>query len=295
MEQTPSSGGVVESLDPKLYGERMGFWRDLRSYFGALLWGDTTQKALGGLSLIALVFGSIYINPPVGAIVALALLMGAGFRLWRDERQLDDSETAVFKEIAIRLLKQVGESEPDKYRFLRYGTNDVEAELREGEFAKHFPKIAEAVDEWKSSPQSMYQKEWSFKKMLGETVPAFIQTSDQKYVIDAVMTYVRNSRNMEACPLADFGVSDDGERLTYLSDTVAFLPSDQNAYSLATEMNEWAQTMWWSPEAEAWREAYRDGVSLTAKVSRFLTDLRDKGHLTKRHCDKDCFQLLSGD
>jgi hypothetical protein len=64
---------------------------------------------------------------------------------------------------------------------------------------------------------------------------------------------------------------------------------------IAAKLNTLSIQAWDYPQAQMYRELARQDRRLRDELRKFLGEIVNKPHITRRHCDRECYELSSGD
>jgi len=283
---------------------------DLRRYARDLVTHDWTTGSLFLVSTVALVLGlfHLYLSPVWGLCAMAVVLLTSGFRLWRDERELSAREHDQLKAIAGILRAEINTQPAQGYRNFTYAVNSDDRKHSERMFRKHFPNIAEVVDAWIHNPAdraaaSLLVHEEILRQM-PETVPETMRSS----IANAVLSYVEKSLLHSFAPPGRFDVATDvydnsGVESTCLRcqegpgtwGVFSAMPNIEGIEQIAIALNELSARAWQSAQATIWKELLRQDARSREQLRDYLTGVINSNHLTRRHCDRQCYELPSGD
>jgi len=138
---------------------------------------------------------------------------------------------------------------------------------------------------------------------MSEAIPATMRQS----VANAICTYVEESLFYSAAPpgrfdveLVDFKGREATRALRFQDRPGQYalfnVGSDlEGVDQIALELNQLSVATWGSAEGEIWRELVRLNWRSREQLSDYLTDVINGHRLTRKHCDRECYELSSGD
>ena len=290
----------------------MGFWRDLGYYLRRLITLDAAQEATVGVTFILLVLGIFLprlahgvdsLSPAWAFAIFLAVLMFSGFRLWRDERRIDEREEVQLKEIAKTLRDQINLQETQRYRNFTYAENSDDRAHHQRTFLKNFPNKARAIDGWLNNPAEQDSELALLTAVAQGKIPERIPEQMRSSLALIIRSYVERTRLQSSPPAGwfeartgDYG--HNGQEVTCLA--VNDGPSSGSIYTnvlglgevgqIAIELNALSMQVWQMPQAQTYRETARKDWRLREELRDDLTAIIHSNHLTRKNCDRECYK-----
>lgn len=291
----------------------MPVFRELLHYLRRLVTFDGYQAAAVLVSFVVLVIDnyesqvrhrSVAFSPSWALFVFGVIVTLSGFRLWRDERRVDEREDKLFRKVAAVLREEINTQSSTSIREIAFAKEDNDNAHLELVFRQHFPEISTNIDEWCQNPRERGQTEWDLSKFLSYNIPGFVPDWLRPTAVGRCLQYVRESLADEVAPEGRFSVK--GKQLLWqhargsfnvlfeLSDAPGFLRPHE-AVKLVGQLNEWAREAWNHPAAVTWRELIRRDIELKKAILESLTRIVNGPKLTGKYCNRECYELSSGD
>jgi hypothetical protein len=288
-------------------------FRELVHYLKRLVTFDGYQAAAVLVSFVVLVIDSYesqvrhrsFAFSPGWALLVFGFIVTlSGFRLWRDERRVDDREDKLFRKVAAVLREEISTQGSTSNREIVFAKEDNDNAHHEQVFRQHFPEILTNIDEWCQNPRERRQTEWDLSKFLSYNIPGFVPEWLRPTADGRCLQYVRESLTEEVPPEGRFSVK--GKQLLWqharggcnvlfeLSDAPGFLRPHE-AVKLVGQLNEWAREAWNHPAAAKWRGLARRDIELKKAILESLTRIVNGPKLTRKYCSRECYVLFSGD
>lgn len=273
----------------------MGFWRDLGEYLRELVWGDTISKVLSGLSLAALVFGSIFVGQ-WGLSIFLGISMISSFRLWIDRREVSDREDRLFRMVAEHLRGQIDTQLNSEYRMFNFAKDKGDDSYNAAEFRKHFPPIVATIEQWCAIPGAKKACRREADAWVLDHMPASIPDELKATLANAIVNELAMAINWNSAPRGRFAATpdenrhlsiDEGSGQWALYDNVVRVDDVDQAVS---DLNALTMTAWNSGIVQAWRELARlDGVR-REEIRDALTKVINGNRMSRKNCDRGCYE-----
>ncbi len=292
--------------------------RDLRFYCKRLVTHDIATMGFFFVSIAALLASTyeaqighrnIGIAPELSLFAVVVVLMFSGFRLWRDERRIDEREEVLLREIATILRDQINTQTDQPYRNFTFAENVDDKKYHEKMFRKHLPKICELMDEWIHNPDARANaRQMLIAKMIASIPDAVPETMRIPFA-NSIVNDVGDALLQSLAPEGRFGFTTEsygnsfiGQKLlthTESHNSMSInppMPDDVDVDQLVISLNSLTIEAWNSPEAQLWKELIRIDWRKRDELRERLTDTIKKSHMmTRKHCDRECYESPSGD
>jgi hypothetical protein len=291
--------------------------RDLGFYLRRLVTHDAAQGTLFVAATLQLLANIIYsgvrhkaytVAPIWSLFVFTVVVVWSGFRLWRDEREISEREGTLFRVVADSLRGQIDPQDAQRFRNFVYAENPDDREHHQRAFLKHFPNTAKVIDEWLNNPAEQDTALIILQGLVQGQIPEGIPSDMAPSLALVIRSYVERTRLFSSPPAGWFEArtgtwGPTGEEITCLA--VNEGPSSGSIYTnirdlegvdqIAVTLNALSIQAWDLPQARAYRELAKKDRRLRDELRHFLGEIVNKPHLTRRHCDRECYELSSGD
>ena len=175
-------------------------------------------------------------------------------------------------------------------------------------FRKHFPNIAKVMDAWIQNPDDRATASVLLHGLILRKMPDAIPPAMRNSIANSVLDHVEKHLLYGVPPPEKFDVGTNvydssGVESTCLRARTG--PSSWSIFSawpnyegidqIAVALNGLSVEAWQSGEAMIWRELLRLDSQKREQLREYLTGVINSNHLTRRHCDRECYELPSGD
>ena len=224
----------------------------------------------------------------------------SGFRLWRDERKIEEFEGALLRGIASYIRDQIESLHGQRYRRFVWAQNPDDRAHHEKMYRKHLPDVDRAINAWVQNPDDQDTASFNVTAAISEGMPNDVPTRLRNSVNSAIHSYIKESLMHSVAPPGRFGVSEfqrfvfsnrDGMGASVLS----HLPHNEGptsvkeAEKLAEVLNLYCIEVWNSPDAQHWRGLQREDEKLKERVKSAVTKQIFRARFPRKYCDKDCY------
>jgi hypothetical protein len=274
----------------------MGLWADFWFYIRKLVDFDATQRLLTVVSILGLVAGIIFARPWALAIF-LGVLMFSSFRLWRDDRDVQEREDKLFRELATSLREQVHAQESDDLRFFSFGDDNDDHAHFEHVFRKHFHSIATTIDSWCAGPSAQVLIRSQTMARVLTDMPDNVQEDLRTTVANSIVNQLGASRWSNLAPVGRFEVTPDANRFLAIHEGNGQFTIFNAAWPIndvdqvVADLNAFTLAMWDTTECRTWRELTRLDGTLREQLSEDLTKVINSNRLGRKHCDRECYEF----
>ena len=213
----------------------------------------------------------------------------------------------LFREIAKSIRGQIESLKSQPSRSFIYADDVNDRERHQRRFLKHFPKTAEVITSWLNNPTGQHAELVILQGIVLREIPESIPEDMRLSLALAIGRYVETSPFTATAPPGWFVAREGawgptGEEITCLAISEGLKGASiytsfcdlPDVEKVASDLNTLSQSAWSSPSAQAFRELVQLDSKLREKLRENLGDIIDKP-ITRRHCDRECYELSSGD
>ena len=291
--------------------------RDLRFYCKRLVTHDMATMGFFFVSIAALLASTyeaqighrdIGIAPELSLLAVVVVLIFSGFRLWRDERRIDEHEELLLKEIATILRDQINLQGEQTYRSFTFAENVDDRKYHEEMFRKHLPRICKLMDEWVTNPDARANARQMLIAITMARIPDAVPETMKFPFANSIANDVGDALSRSFAPEGRFGVATENYGNSFIGQKLLThteshnsksinppMPDDVDVDQLVISLNALTIEAWNSPEAQLWKELIRTDGRKRDELRDHLTDTIKKSHMTRKNCDRECYESSSGD